>query len=80
MSAADQEKEWTCHGWDDHVRGQLEHAHALTFRQRLEWLEEMSALVEKLATSPQWPGHRNLHDFKTWQVNEAASPSPRPPA
>ncbi|RME71391.1 MAG: hypothetical protein D6781_04345 [Verrucomicrobia bacterium] len=46
--------DWQCHGWDDHIRGQLEHGASLTFRQRLQWLEEMSELVARLRQNPEW--------------------------
>lgn len=54
MSATEQNDNWQCHGWDDHVRGQLEHGRSLTLRQKLEWLEEMSEMVARLRQNPEW--------------------------
>ncbi len=54
MSATGQNDDWMCHGWDDHIIGQLEHGRSLTFRQRLEWLEEMSEMLARLRRNPDW--------------------------
>lgn len=45
MSAKNQSDDWRCHGWDDHIIGQIEHGRSLTFRQKLEWLEEAHLFV-----------------------------------
>ncbi|MGH8018594.1 MAG: hypothetical protein ACREIA_09925 [Opitutaceae bacterium] len=55
MSNSDASGDWQCHGWDDHIRGQLEHGRGMTFRQKLEWLEEMSQLVAYLKRSNETP-------------------------
>jgi hypothetical protein len=70
-------QDWVCHGWDDHISGQLEHARSLSFRQRLEWLEEMSALVARFAKNPDWAGRHELRERDSWILNDPPSSGDR---
>lgn len=70
--------DWMCHGWDDHVRGQLEHGRSLTFRQRLERREEMSEIVARLRRNPEWLRRNALVEGRDLAVRE--DPPPRPSA
>lgn len=89
MNAEPHNTDWQCHGWDDHVLGQLEHGASLTFRQRLEWLEEMSALVARLRADPEWCRRNMLVEGRAASVHEDAGapwagqsvppPAPDPP-
>lgn len=54
MTGAGENDDWICHGWDDEIRGKLEHARSLTFRQKLEWLEEMGDMVAHFRRDPAW--------------------------
>jgi len=79
MGKAPQDEIWQCHGWDDHLTGQLEHGRSLTFREKLEWLEEMSAFVDRLRQNPEWRA-RNAAIMgaearpPAWAVNEPPPP------
>lgn len=77
MKPAEKPQDWTCHGWDDHIRGQLEHARSLSFRQRLEWLEEMTVLVARLARNPDWPGRHELRQRDSWILHEPSDDASR---
>ncbi len=50
----DNEAAWTCDGWSDHERGQLEEGAALTFRERLLWLQEADRLAARLEKKRPW--------------------------
>lgn len=45
---------WTCNGWSDHERGQLEAGAALSFRERLLWLQDADRLVAQLENRRPW--------------------------
>lgn len=42
-------------GWDEHKRRQLIRMSRLTLDQKIQWLEDMQALYEKLATATKLP-------------------------
>ncbi len=65
MTNRNEGDDWRCHGWDDHIHGQLEHGRSLTFRQKLEWLDEMTDLVGRLRANPDWPGNRTTDERRT---------------
>ncbi len=48
------ETEWTCQGWADHERGQLEAGVALSFRERLLWLQDADRLAAQLEKQRPW--------------------------
>jgi hypothetical protein len=45
---------WTCGGWEDHERGQLLAGAALSFRERLLWLQDADRLAAELETKRPW--------------------------
>jgi hypothetical protein len=45
---------WTCGGWGDHERGQLLEGAALSFRERLLWLQDADRLAAQLETKRPW--------------------------
>jgi hypothetical protein len=47
---ADSAPDWQCQGWEDHEIFLLETGLRMTFRARLEWLEQMHRLGGFLAT------------------------------
>lgn len=48
------DENWSCGGWADHDRGQLEAGAKLTFRERLLWLQEADRFVAELETRRPW--------------------------
>lgn len=48
------EPDWACHGWADHERGQLETGAALSFRERLLWLQDADRLAAQLEKQRPW--------------------------
>jgi hypothetical protein len=70
VSAEPHNTDWQCHGWDDHIRGQLEHGASLSFRQRLEWLEEMSELVARFRADAAWRRRNALVEGRPMTVQE----------
>jgi hypothetical protein len=53
---------WTCGGWGDHERGQLLAGAALSFRERLLWLQDADRLAAELETKRPWiDGEGTVH-------------------
>lgn len=65
VSPEHKEEDWKCHGWEDHERGQLLSGDALTFRERLEWLEQMDGFVERLESQRPWIDKDGVYHEKT---------------
>lgn len=64
VSPEHKEEDWKCHGWEDHERGQLLSGDALTFRERLEWLEQMDGFVERLESQRPWIDKDGVYNGK----------------
>jgi hypothetical protein len=47
MATPDTSSDWPC-TWDTHEIEQLKHGMRLTFRQKMQWLEDTTAFVQKL--------------------------------
>jgi hypothetical protein len=45
---------WTCNGWGDHERGQLEVGASLNFLERLLWLQDADRLAARLERERPW--------------------------
>lgn len=54
MSQNPESNDWKCHGWEDHERGQLLSGDALSFRDRLKWLEGADRMAAWLETKRAW--------------------------
>jgi hypothetical protein len=50
----DDSEDWKCEGWADQERGQLLAGAAMSFRERLLWLQEADRLVATLETQRTW--------------------------
>jgi hypothetical protein len=50
----DDSEDWKCEGWADQERGQLLAGAAMSFRERLLWLQEADRLVATLETQRAW--------------------------
>lgn len=50
----DVENDWSCGGWEDQERGQLLEGLALSFRERLLWLQEADHLAAVLEKQRPW--------------------------
>ncbi|MBC8011165.1 MAG: hypothetical protein H7067_13835 [Burkholderiales bacterium] len=46
--------DWICGGWGDHERGQLEAGAAMSFRERLLWLQDADRLAATLEKQRPW--------------------------
>ena len=46
--------DWTAAGWDDHEIFHLETGRRMSFRAKLQWLEEADKMVRFLATKRRW--------------------------
>lgn len=46
--------DWQGHGWDDHERAFLEAGQTMSFRAKLQWLEDMDALLRRLSRQRRW--------------------------
>ena len=54
MSEIPDKENWQCHGWEDHERGQLLSGDAMTFRERLVWLQDADRMAAWLETQRAW--------------------------
>lgn len=45
---------WSCAGWDDHEKFHLETGLRMSFRAKLQWLEEADRMVRFLAGKRRW--------------------------
>jgi len=46
--------DWQCQGWDDHEIFHLEVGRRMSFRAKLQWLEEADRMVRFLAKKRRW--------------------------
>lgn len=44
--------DWRCAGWDEPVRNRMRSARAMTFREKLMWLESATKTARALMTAP----------------------------
>ncbi len=49
-----EQKNWSCAGWDDHETFHLETGRRMSFRAKLQWLEEADRMVRFLARKRRW--------------------------
>ena len=56
-TANHEESGWDC-GWEEHRRRQLVRMSRLTMAQKLQWLEDMQVLYEKLAKAQKLPSSK----------------------
>ena len=47
-------EDWKCDGWDDHEIFHLEAGRRMSFRAKLQWLEEADKMVRFLARKRRW--------------------------
>jgi len=47
-------EDWQCHGWDDHEIFHLETGRRMSFRSKLQWLENADRMVQFLARRRRW--------------------------
>ncbi len=47
-------QDWTCPGWGDQERAQLEAGAALSFREKMLWLQDADRLVARLEKERPW--------------------------
>ena len=47
-------EDWNGNGWDDHESFSLEVGQRMTFRAKLQWLEDASELVRRLSQQRRW--------------------------
>ncbi len=48
------QQDWQAHGWDDHEQAFLETGRRMSFRAKLQWLEDAHALARRLAKQRRW--------------------------
>jgi hypothetical protein len=48
------DQDWQANGWEDHDRFRLEVARRMTFRAKLQWLEDAHALLRRLEQTRPW--------------------------
>jgi hypothetical protein len=62
-------EDWQGHGWDDHERSLLEAGRRMSFRAKLQWLEDAHALAKRLARQRRWMGEDGvIRERSTEQV------------
>ncbi len=52
---------WKCGGWDDAVESRRELTRAMSFRERMLWLERVTTFARRLEASPTVAGPSDVH-------------------
>ena len=73
------EGDWSCGGWDDHESFHLETGLRMSFRARLQWLEEADRMVRFMAKKRRWVDKDGVIHEPVPAVGEDASPFPSKP-
>ena len=72
------DKDWSCGGWDDHESFHLETGLRMSFRSKLQWLEEADRMVRFMAKKRRWIDKDGvIHE--PGAVAEDAAPYPAKP-
>lgn len=77
------QNDWRCHGWADHERTQLLAGAAMTFRERLLWLQEADRMVRFMETKRRWIDkdgvvHERTPAAAETSANYGSSPASQP--
>ena len=73
------DKGWSCGGWDDHESFHLETGRRMSFRSKLQWLEEADRMVRFMARKRRWIDKDGVIHERADVVAEDAVPFPTKP-